>query len=312
MKKYVLFLIFLLMIVTILLRPQSIYNATNPLSYIKNKDYHFIFIPKEENDYWDKISKGIVVSANENNVSVSILKINYFNKEKHLSRIDRAIESDCDGIISYTLNDNDYKNLVNKSIERNIPFITIDGDVLDSKRNAYIGINHYYAGNMMAEKLFEVLNDHGEIGLIMSSEENTLRLTGIYNKANEYEKINIIDVSYMDEKKVNTYKIIEDMVIKNKNIKGIICNDEYSTYLAGQVLVRLNKVGKIKIIGMGGMQGTKRFVQKGVIEGVFIKNPYSLGNKAIESIIDIKKGNFVEDAVFDDLLYIDKENLDEE
>jgi ribose transport system substrate-binding protein len=300
------------MVLTILLRPQNIYNTPNPSSYIKNEAYHFIFIPKEENNYWDKINKGIIVSANENNVSISILRIDYFNKEKHLALIDRAIESNCDGIISYARNDTDYKNLVNKAIGRNIPFLTIDGDVLDSKRNAYIGINHYYAGNMMAEKLFEVLDYKGEIGLIMSSEENTLRLTGIYNKANEYEEIKIIDVSYMDEKKVNTYKIIEDMVMKNKNIKGIICNDEYSTYLAGQVLVRLNKVGKIKIIGMGGMQGTKRFVQKGVIEGVFIKNPYSLGNKAIESIIDIKKGNFVEDAVFDDLIYIDKENSNEE
>jgi ribose transport system substrate-binding protein len=299
-------------VLTILLRPQNIYNASNASSYITNGNYHFIFIPKEKNDYWNKISKGIVMSAHENHTSISILRIDYFNKEKHLSMIDRAIESNCDGIISYTRNDTDYKSLVNKAIGRNIPFLTIDGDVLDSKRNAYLGINHYYAGNMMAEKLFQVLNYKGENGLIMSSKENTLRLSGIYNKAKEYEDIKIIEVSYMDEQKVNTYKIIEDMVMKNKNMKGIICNDEYSTYLAGQVLVRLNKVGKIKIIGMGDIQGTKRFVRKGVIEGVFIKNPYSLGNKAIESMLDIKRGNFVEDAIFDDLIYIDEENLNEE
>lgn len=311
MKKYIFLLILLLITLTTMLNPNNIYNRTNDSSYIKNADYHFIFIPKENTAYWNTLGNGLLDAATKNSVSISILKENYFNKEKNLSLIDRAIESNSDGIISYALNDDDYKNLINKSIDKNIPFITIDVDVLESKRNTYIGINNYYAGNMLAQKLLQVLHYKGDIGIIMNSSENNIRLSGIYDKVNKHKDIKIAEVSYMDERKVNTYKIIEDMVKKNKNLKGIICNDEYSTYLAGQVLVRLNKVGKIKIVGIGDLIGIKRFVRKKVIEGVFIKEPYNLGYKAIESMIAIKKGDFVENAIFDDLKYLDKENVDE-
>lgn len=311
MKRYLAALVILLMAVTIFLNPKSIYKSYD--SQINSDGrYHFIFIPKEKNDYWRLITESIVEEGKKNGISISVLEENYYDQETHLNLINKAIESKCDGIISYVANKEEYQKLIDKSIEKSIPFIVMDEDCLKSKRNSYIGTNHYKTGKLMAKKLAQDLNYTGNIGIVMNSTENSLRLTGIHDQMKEYPAMRIQSIAYMDETRANTYKIIEDMVLEKKYLNGIICNDEYSTYLAAQVLVRQNKVGQIKIIGVGDWSDILRFIKKDIISGVFKKNPYKMGSIAFETMMDIKKGSFVENAIFYELEYIEREDLDDE
>ncbi|PAB59517.1 sugar ABC transporter substrate-binding protein [Anaeromicrobium sediminis] len=312
MKKYILLLIITITLITISLNANRMEEDTSHNVKLRDEDYHFIFVPKEKNEYWEEIEKGILEEAEKRNVSISILSDKYYDKKNHISKIDRAIESGCDGIIAFTLNDSEYSRIIDRSTSMDIPFIAVENDVLNSTRNSYVGINNYYAGVKMADKLFNTIDKSGEVGVIMNNEENNLRLIGIYDEKKKFPLINITKVAYMDAKKINTYKIIEEMVLENKHIKGIICNDEYSTYIAGQVLVRLNKVGKIKIIGMGDLTGIQRFVKKGVIEGVYIKNPENIGMETLDILMKVKTGEFVENAIFSDLIYFDKDDVYEE
>lgn len=311
MKKYIFFLILLLSLITIFLNPKSIYYSFEDEINRESK-YHFIIIPKEKNSYWNLIIDSIVKEGLTQDVSISVLESNYYDQENHIDLINRAIESNCDGIISYASNNEDYEIIINKSIDKSIPFIVIDEDCLKSKRNSYIGINHYQTGQMMAEKIASQLNFSGNVGIVLNNTENSLRLTGIHDFFKKYPSIKIQDIAYMDESKVNTYKIIEDMVIENKYLNAIICNDEYSTYLAAQVLVRQNKVGQIKIIGMGDLQGIRRFLKKDVISGVFIKDPENIGSSALNTMLKIKENEFVENAIFNELKYIEGKDIEDE
>ncbi|KPU26682.1 hypothetical protein TR13x_08875 [Caloranaerobacter sp. TR13] len=317
MKRYLIIISILLILVvgfvslTSLIKCYYLTFKYQDYDFVKEGKYHFILVLKEDDVFWNKVVDGAKKAAKKYNVTLSILKEDYFDIDSHLDLIDRGIESSPDGIISYTLNEKKYENIVNRAIDKKIPFISLDVDVLKSKRDAFIGTNNYYTGIMLAKKLIKAIDNKGLIGIVMNSEENSFMLTGIYGEVSRYDGVSIIDTRYIDTKRVNTYKVIEDMVINNRELKGIICIDPYATYMAGQVIVRQNKVGKIKIVGMGDLDGTLRFIKKGVIEGTVVRDPYKMGYKAVETMYKIKEEEFIDDTIFIELKYINKGSLDE-
>ncbi len=278
MRRYFIIIFILLSLVIVFMSLTSLIKCyyltlkNQDSDFIKEGKYHFILVLKEDDLFWNKVADGAKRAAEKYNVTLSILKENYFDMDNHLDLIDRAIESSPDGIISYTLNEQKYENIITCSVDKKIPFITLDVDVLKSKRDAFIGTNNYYTGIVLAKKLINAIGDRGDIGIVMNSEENSFMLTGIYGEVSRHEGVSIVDTRYIDTKRVNTYKVIEDMVINNRELKGIICIDPYATYMAGQVIVRQNKVGKIKLVGTGDLEGTLRFIKKGVIEGTVVRD----------------------------------------
>jgi len=294
----------ILTIITFAMQPRF-YTSQEQKEYIQTGDYHFILILKEKDSFWQDVEKGAREYARANNITLSVLKQDYFEKENIHQMMDRAIESNPDGIMAYGLNSEESENLINKSIELNIPWICLGEDVLKSNRSGYIGINDYYVGKLMTRKMIDHINYYGDLAIVMNSEESSFILSAIKEMTNERKYVNVIETAYIDMNRVNTYKIIEDIVQRNPELKGIICTDPYATYVAGQVIVRLNKVGQIKIVGIGELEETQRFVEKGVIQGAVMRSPVIMGEKAVETMHDMKKDELVNDAIFIDVSYFE-------
>ncbi|SHJ94431.1 substrate-binding domain-containing protein [Tepidibacter formicigenes] len=312
MKKYIVILTIFMIVITIFLNPRSMLKKNQNQYYIKTGKYHFALILKQEDSYWTRVEEGARDAAKELGVTITVLKNEYFDKSTHLDFIDRELESNVDGIISYSLNEESYKNLIDKCIKKGVQFVTVEEDTPKSKRNAYIGTNSYYIGNLLANRLLESIDYRGNIGVIMENKEDGLKLIGIHDEIIKNKNVSIVDTSYIDSKGINTYEVIKNMIIKNRDLKGLICTDGYATSTAGKVLVRLNKVGKIKIVGMDDLEETLRFIKIGVIEGSLVRNPYDIGYKAVKAMYKIKKNEFVEDTIFTNLKYVNKETLNEE
>lgn len=51
----------------------------------------------------------------------------------------------------------------------------------------------------------------------------------------------------------------------------------------------LNKVGQITIIGYDDAPEILRYIEKGVIYGTVVANPYEIGYESIRSLVEIKK-----------------------
>jgi len=61
--------------------------------------------------------------------------------------------------------------------------------------------------------------------------------------------------------------------------------------------VDLNKVGRITIIGYDDAPEILRYIEKGVIYGTVVANPYEIGYESIRSLIEIKKNRMTSDYV---------------
>lgn len=290
----------------------KLYTEQEQREYVKDGEYHFILILKEADSFWTDVEKGANDYARSHNITLSVLKQDYFEKESIYEMMDRAIESNPDGIMAYGLKSEESETLINRSVEKDIPWICLGEDVLKSDRSGYIGINDYYVGKLMTRKMIDHINYYGDLAIVMNSEENSFILSAIKEMTNERKYVNVVETKYIDMNRVNTYKVIEDMVRNNPELKGIICTDSYATYVAGQVIVRLNKVGKIKIVGIGELEETQRFAQKKVIQGLVIRNPIEIGRKSVETMLAIKEDKLVDDAIFVDVNYYEGELRDEE
>jgi monosaccharide ABC transporter substrate-binding protein, CUT2 family (TC 3.A.1.2.-) len=62
-------------------------------------------------------------------------------------------------------------------------------------------------------------------------------------------------------------------------------------------VVDLNKVGQITIIGYDDAPEILRYIEKGVIYGTVVANPYEIGYESIKTLIDIKENRITSNYV---------------
>jgi ribose transport system substrate-binding protein len=76
-----------------------------------------------------------------------------------------------------------------------------------------------------------------------------------------------------------------------------------------QAVVDYNKVGEIKIVGYGDSEDILDYINKGVIYGVVMNDPYKMGYNSIKSLVEIKEKNNVSAFIDTDLKIITKDDM---
>lgn len=143
-------------------------------------DYHFALISEElDNDYWRLVEEGAVRAADALNVYLEYVGPPKADNEQLLKWLDRMIAMKVDGIIVQGVQGDQFKDLVFKAVENGIPIVTIDTDVKNSLRHAYVGTNNYDAGKLAGETF--IANSTGKqfVGII----------TGRFDAINQQERL---------------------------------------------------------------------------------------------------------------------------
>src|SRR5699024_12030984 len=99
--------------------------------------------------------------------------------DKLLKLFDRMISSKVDGIIVQGIQGERFVELVHKAVEREIPIITVDTDVPNSERKAYVGTNNFRVGKLAGKKLIESTTGNQYVGFV----------TGGFNAINKKQQL---------------------------------------------------------------------------------------------------------------------------
>lgn len=78
-----------------------------------------------------------------------------------------------------------------------------------------------------------------------------------------------------------------------------------------QVIVDFNKVGDIAIVGYGDTADILRYIDKGIIYGTVMSDPYRIGYESVKSMVEIKEKNNVSTFVDIGVNVITKDNVKE-
>lgn len=316
------FLTIIIVVSIILIYPSIITNNTdNSMSSVSNSKqplYHFILIGQNSDDpFWEELKTGVFKAAEDYNVAVEFNCPRFTNLQEQKQYLEIAIASKVDGIATHVLDEATFAPLINQAVEMGIPTVTVETDARNSKRMAFIGNNSYQIGYEEGQMVVSASLGKSDVALIMDSYTSdigdvstNLRISGFKDAVKEFG--GLIDIKEIKVSGMGLFtagEITNQLIANNPKIDTIICSSPKDTLGVAQMLVDQNKVGKINIIGYGYLPEIFKYIEKGVVYGSIISNPYNMGYNCIKALLEIKTQHRTSAYVDTGVYSVTKQNI---
>lgn len=269
------------------------------LQQLKIPSLQFAMIIKDSEDpYWKDFKNGADKAAALYQASLETtyleergqVKSNFDEK----TLIDKATVANVDGIISFINQPAGCEQLIDVAYDRNIPVITLENDVPNSKRASFVGYNAYRVGQESGKKMAEALAGKGKIAIVLTRNENAeqssqnLKIAGFLNEINQSPGIEISEYIISDSGIYSTQDIVSKLMSTKTDINGLFITSPVETESIAKLLIDNNLVGKYEVIGSGNSSEIKAYVNKRIIYASVYVNAYEMGYKTVETLAKIK------------------------
>ena len=119
------------------------------------------------------------------------------DNDQMIKILERMISVKVDGIIIQGIGGQQFIDIIHKGNSRGIPIITIDADVENSERKAYVGIDNYHAGQLAGKSIIDNTTGNQYVGVVIGR-FNTIsqqeRIRGFKDKVKDIDRIHIVDI----------------------------------------------------------------------------------------------------------------------
>lgn len=177
------------------------------------------------------------------------------------------------------------KKMINQfSEEYNIPIITFNSDIEDTKRICFVGQNTIQSGRTAAGLMGEITGGEGEVAVISGHISNPAlnnRIRGFQSEIMEsFPDIQLVGTKYSYDDEWVAAKIVEELLEQYPELKGIYVT---GTAVKGvcEALVKQGKEREIKVIGNDFLDENKKWVERGAINFLIGQDSYMQGYEPV-------------------------------
>lgn len=276
---------------------------------------HIIIIAQElDNPFWRLLEQGALEAAKN-----YTLKIDYMGPERNdvneqVRMLQKAIASSPDGIVIQGIGNEQYKDLIDSAVGQSIPVITVDADVPESKRIAYIGTNQLEAGKQLGAQIVKNAKSNDNIGVILGSlesENQKIRLEGLSEVIALHPNINIVAIRSSN---ISRIKAAEESVNLLKQYPEINTFVGLSSLDGAGIVDGLQYVNSefmqnnISVFAFDKLPLTLELIENQKIQATVAQQPELMGEKAIHTMMSYFNGQHIEVEQFVPTMIIENHN----
>lgn len=319
---------FVLLICVVLVAVVTSCSNSAP-SYIntnKSRNIHLI-VKMNRGDYWNTVKLGAEAAAQEFNVNLTFkAPDNESDIDEQVRMVEDSIKEKADVIILAASSYMGLAQVVDQAAYNKIPVISVDAEVGSGKVKTYIGSNGYEAGQKSAERLINLLNGYGEIGIInftnssqSGHQESTSaieygardaeeREKGFLNYTARYPNVKVVEISYTTSSITDAEELTEQMLLRYPNLRGIASLNETASQGAAKV-IQSRGLHDIKMVAFDSSPSMMELLQDGTVQATVIQNPFSNGYLAVKYAVEVIEGIDVAERVDTGTKLIDLDNM---
>ena len=246
-----------------------------------------VLLPSPENIFFIDVEEGVREKAEElsgYNCTVLIKHFPY-GVEAQLKAIDMLVSENVNGIALVPYNDVRIRDKINELFELGIPAVTLNTDLQESHRIAYVG-SHYNKSGRTAAGLMNLMT-HGplHLGIITGSPNilcHTERIAGFTDALTQTGRnftITAIVENHDDE--FESYEKTIELLQNHTEINALFFAAG-GVYGGCRAVTSLGLAGKIRIISFDNERPTKEQVENGVIAATICQQPKLQGSKPLD------------------------------
>ena len=239
-----------------------------------------------ENPFYLDVFEGVSSKAEElagYNCTVIVKQI-ASSVEAQLNAIEELVAEEINGIALAPYNDSRIRDKINLLSEQGIPVVTLNSDIENTRRIAYVG-SHYTKSGSTAAGLLRLMT-HGEVhvGIITGSSNilcHTERIAGFTESLKPFsDTIHIAKIVEVHDDEFESYEKTTALLKKHPEINALY-------FVAGGVyggcrsVKALGLQNKMRIVAYDMVPTTKELLRQGIISAVICQQPKLQGSKPL-------------------------------
>lgn len=215
---------------------------------------------------------------------------------------------------------------VNEAVDAGIPTITVDADLIDSKRMAFVGSNWFNIGVKQAEAMVKLIGGKGKVAMmgIGGADNMEQGFEGFRSVMKNYPNVVVLDEYDDMDSDQESQRITEEILKKYPDIAGIAGFDSKSGPGIGAAIKQEHLAGKVKVTCVDIEPAQLSLVKEGIVQKLIgqkrelfsyygAKILFDMNHPTISLTVNDKKNGVTPVPLIIDtgLIEVDKTNVDD-
>lgn len=234
------------------------------------------------NPFFDDVLSGVYEKAREldsYNCSVLIRQTEY-NPNQQLDAIEELLSEGINGLAISPYNDSAVREKINSLCDHGIPVVTLNTDIENSRRTAYVGSNFYRSGEAAAGLMHLMTKGEVRVGIISGSQNilcHTERIAGFSHITASHPNIRIVETVNNNDDDQISRELTEKLLADHPEINAIY-------FTAGgvcggcQAIENSGRKNDITVISNDLVPTTREYMEKGLIAATICQQPFQQGS----------------------------------
>ncbi|MCL2127841.1 MAG: substrate-binding domain-containing protein [Treponema sp.] len=217
-------------------------------------------------DYFYDHKMGMRIVGEEMGVKTEYVGPAEYDMNAMIAAFEQAIAKNPQGIVVVGFEDS-LNPIVQKSIDAGIPVVTVDADLPDSARVAFVGTGNFNAGKTGGEYLARIIGGSGKVALMTKPGQSNLeeRIAGYRDALAKFPGIEIVHIADTQSDPVVAAQVAATLLQRFPDLAGIACVEAAGGSGAATAVKEAGLVGKVKIISMDRGNDVVAAIEEGVI-----------------------------------------------
>lgn len=251
------------------------------------------------NEFAPFIRLGVEQAAAEFGVDVAMVGPVGANAEEQVAELENLIEAGVDGLAISSVSTDALAPIINRALEQGIPVVTYNTDNPTSNRLAFAGQDLVQSGREAGQLMGEVLGGEGRViitTLDAAAQWSLDRERGAREALAEFPGIEVVTTVNTGTEPQQIYGSIENALLANPDVDGILSLECCSTPAAGEYVSRNRLEGEVAVVGFDLLPQTVELVQEGVVSATIDQAPDRQSFEAVRMLLDVLEGTAVSDV----------------
>lgn len=233
-----------------------------------------------------------------------------------VNMVENAVNRKVDGIVLAPSDPDALLPAVKKAWEAHIPVVLIDSQLAEGSEQYYqsfLATDNKKAGELAAQAMIDQVGKDGKIAVmsyVAGAGSEVGRVGGFVDYIKANSNLEIVGPFYSQSQMATALNQTTDVLAANADLKGIFGANEPTAIGMGRAIVQASKAGQIVAIGFDGNEDLQNFVKDGTLSAIAVQGSYQMGEKGVETLLQILDKQQVEKFVDTGVVMVTKDNID--
>ena len=223
-------------------------------------------------DYFYDHKMGMQKVGEELGVKTEYVGPSEYDMNAMIAAFEQSIAKSPNGIVVIGFEDS-LNPIIKKSLDAGIPVVTVDADLPDSGRLAFVGTGNVNAGRMGGEALAELIGGVGKVAIMTKPGQSNFeeRMQGYEEAFASYPGIEVVQIVDTQIDLVIAAQGAAALLQKYPDLAGIACMEATGGSGAATAVKEAGLQGNIKIIAMDRDNDVLNMIEEGIITATVVQ-----------------------------------------